>query len=216
MPCASLPRHEGDGGKEIPAKTLILFFKNKKKTQNRQNFLKTASYLIISQKLAWKRHLLCPCSRTCSGLCPSPPPPAPGHRRCQPIVPRGSAPHPGRPQWRVPVGTPRPLFASVVAPQVPGRAAGGSGQPRWVHNPPPAHSCGYWRPPKRLSSPAWHRDKVLGTGGLQKVQQRGCTAFLPPASPARHSPPGTHRLRGSAPRLRPSRSRMPVVPALMS
>lgn len=129
MPCASLPRHEGDGGKEIPAKTLILFFKNKKKPQHRQNFLKTASYLIISQKLAWKRHLLCPCSRTCSGLCPSPLPPAPRHRRCQPIVPRGSAPHPGRPQWRVPVGTPRPLFASVAAPQVPGRAAGGLGSP---------------------------------------------------------------------------------------
>lgn len=34
--------------------------KKERKKENRQNFLKTASYLIISQKLAWKHHLLSP------------------------------------------------------------------------------------------------------------------------------------------------------------
>ena len=208
-------------GKEIPAKTLILFFKNKKKTQNRQNFLKTASYLIISQKLAWKHHLLSPCSRTCFRLCPFPSQLSPpGRRQCQPIVPRGSAPHPIRPQRRVPVrqGRAKPLFPSTVAPRVPGRGARGFGQPQRARAAPagsyplltPVGSCS---PPKKAQFCSLAQGQGAGHFG-GATQQRGCRAstgcklgyrFSASGITGPAQPPGTHRLWGSARGLYPSR-----------
>ena len=88
---------------------------------------------------------------------------------------------------------------------------------------PPLPPVGTSSPPQKLSSPAWHRDKVPGTGGV--TQQRGGrvgtswslgTALPPPASPSRHSPHGRAGSGGRPGGFTPPGSRTPTGLALMS
>lgn len=154
-----LPRHEGDGGRGSQPRHQFYFLRIKKKSPNRQNFLKTASYLIISQKLAWKHHLLSPCSRTSSGLCPFPAHPfswaqaMPAHHRACGVT--AACPH-------VPVGSQQcvPMSPCSTAelnpcshPQgLPGRGQEGLGSPTGL------------TPPRRAQLPAWRRDRVCFGG----------------------------------------------------
>lgn len=134
LPCpASLSGCGVDGAEENPSQDIdfnFLRIKKKKPNQTDKNFLKTASYLIISQKLAWKHHLPVPAPG--SACPPQPSSPGMGSASFRALPPTHSV---SRVQ-----GTPRPPLPSVG----PGRGAGGFGQPQWVLSHP--------HPPKLSSS----------------------------------------------------------------
>lgn len=165
-------------GERIPAKTSILFFKNKKKSPNRQNFLKTASYFIISQKLAWKHRLLSPAPVPAPGSALSQPTPvslgtgnaSPSRHGAHGVtaachhVPAGS-------QQRVPT-SPRgraELNPCSHSQGLPGRGQEGLGSPRGSHLQ------------KWGSAPGLARGQGVFWG---MTQQKGCRASRMQAPPA--------------------------------